>query len=327
MKHYPELIFQVEESKGVNGRSKIQIPNSKIICVVYAIFAFLMAIPTAGSNASEKLTVYTVNYPLKYFAERIAGEHAKVEFPAPPDVDPAYWMPNAKTIAGYQQADLILLNGANYAKWISKVSLHRSKMVDTSTTFKNRYITMKENITHSHGPEAAHAHESTAFTLWIDFDLAVKQAAAIVKALSRKKPELKDTFQKNYTSLEKDLVTLDQEINEIVAKNRSLPLIMSHPVYDYFARRYKLNIKSVHWEPDEVPGAEQWIELRGLLKEHPAKWMIWEGEPLVASVEKLRSMGINCIVFDPCGNVPKQGDFLSVMQENVSNLKLIFINQ
>jgi zinc transport system substrate-binding protein len=236
-------------------------------------------------------------------------------------------MPNVKTIVGYQQADLILLNGANYAKWISKVSLPRSKMVDTSSTFKNRYITMKETITHSHGPEAAHAHESTAFTLWIDFDLAVKQAAEIVKALSRKKSELKDTFQKNYTSLENDLLTLDQEINEFVAKNRSLPLIMSHPVYDYFARRYKLNIKSVHWEPDEVPGDEQWIELRGILKDHPAQWMIWEGDPIKKSVGRLKTMGIYSLVFNPCGNVPEQGDFLSVMRENVKNLRQGFQNE
>jgi len=295
--------------------------------VFIIIFASVVVCSHAAGGQSEKLTVYTVNYPLKYFAERIAGEHAKVVFPAPPDVDPAYWMPNAKTIAGYQQADLILLNGANYAKWISKVSLHRSKMVDTSATFKDQYITMKEAITHSHGPEAAHAHESTAFTLWIDFDLAVKQAAAIVKALSRKKSELKDTFQKNYTSLENDLVTLDQEINEFVAKNRSLPLIMSHPVYDYFARRYKLNIKSVHWEPDEVPGDEQWIELRGILKDHPTQWMIWESDPIKKSVERLKTMGTYSLVFNPCGNVLEQGDFLSVMRENVKNLRQVFQNE
>jgi len=295
--------------------------------VFIIIFASVVVCSHAAGGQSEKLTVYTVNYPLKYFAERIAGEHAKVVFPAPPDVDPAYWMPNAKTIAGYQQADLILLNGANYAKWISKVSLHRSKMVDTSATFKNRYITMKETITHSHGPEAAHAHESTAFTLWIDFDLAVKQAAEIVKALSRKKSELKDTFQKNYTSLENDLLTLDQEINEFVAKKRSLPLIMSHPVYDYFARRYKLNIKSVHWEPDEVPGDEQWIELRGILKDHPTQWMIWESDPIKKSVERLKTMGTYSLVFNPCGNVLEQGDFLSVMRENVKNLRQVFQNE
>ena len=38
--------------------------------------------------AGEKLTVYTVNYPLQYFAERIGGEYVEVIFPAPGDEDP-----------------------------------------------------------------------------------------------------------------------------------------------------------------------------------------------------------------------------------------------
>ena len=69
-----------------------------------------------SSIAGEQLTACVVNYPLQYFAERIGGEHINVVFPAPADVDPAYWMPDTPTITAYQQADLILLNGARYAK-------------------------------------------------------------------------------------------------------------------------------------------------------------------------------------------------------------------
>ena len=32
-------------------------------------------------------------------------------------------------------------------------------------------------------------------------------------------------------------------------------------------------------------------------------------------------MGVNSLVFDPCGNAPNQGDFLTVMQQNILNLK------
>jgi zinc transport system substrate-binding protein len=42
--------------------------------------------------------------------------------------------------------------------------------------------------------------------------------------------------------------------------------------------------------------------------------MIWEGPPLEATVEALRSMGIESVVFDPCGNTPDDGDFLSTMR-------------
>lgn len=280
----------------------------------------------SGKEAASggKLNIYTVNYPLKYFAERIAGDHATVVFPAPADVDPAYWMPDAGTIADYQRADLILLNGANYAKWVKKVSLPRSRMVDTSAKFKSQYITAHEVTTHSHGPDGAHAHESLAFTTWLDFDFAARQAKAIAKALGRKKPKLREAFQENYAALKKDLMALDGEIKSVVSKNPTLSLLASHPVYDYLSRRYGLNIRSVHWEPDEIPGTGQWLELQSILKHHPARWMIWEAAPSAETVKKLKSMGVNSLVFNPCGNVSDKGDFLTVMRKNVDNFRLAF---
>ncbi len=56
-----------------------------------------------------------------------------------------------------------------------------------SAGFKDQYIEAAEILTHSHGAEGEHAHEALAFTTWIDFSLAAKQAKAIAQALSRKK--------------------------------------------------------------------------------------------------------------------------------------------
>jgi len=277
-----------------------------------------------SSMAAEKLTVYVVNYPLQFFAERIGGEYVNVVFPAPADFDPAYWMPDTPTIAAYQQADLILLNGAGYARWVNKATLPRFRMVITSAGFKEQYIETAEIPTHSHGSEGEHAHESLAFTTWIDFSFAAKQAKAIAEALSRKRIDLRHIFQKNYVALEKDLMALDKTIKEVVSNNRARPLVVSHPVYDYFARRYGLNIRSVHWEPDDILTNEQMMELNSILKKHPAKWMIWEGNPMKQSVERLQTIGVDSLVFDPCGNTPNQGDFLSVMRQNVENLKPAF---
>jgi zinc transport system substrate-binding protein len=282
------------------------------------------ATPRAGDQDDDKLTVYAVNYPLQYFAQRIAGRHANVVFPAPADEDPAFWNPDPETIAAFQKADLILLNGAGYAKWVDKGSLPRSKTLDTSIGFKKQYIKMEGAVTHSHGAEGKHAHEDVAFTTWIDFDLARRQAGAIGEALSRMRPDLQEEFQGRFVMLAKDLKEIDQAIQEIVSANPTQPLIGSHPVYDYFSRRYGLNMKSVHWEPDEAPSEAQWAELQGMLKGHPAKWMIWEGEPMQASVDRLQAAGIHSLVFDPCGNVPDEDDFLGVMRQNVENLKKAF---
>ena len=289
-----------------------------------AIF-FMMAFGQAGkSTAAETLTVYVVNYPLKYFAKRIGGEHVQVVFPAPAEVDPAYWIPDTATIAAYQQADLILLNGAGYAGWVEKVSLPRSKLINTSRDFKDQYITIESAVSHSHGPGGAHAHEGAAFTTWIDFNLAARQAKAIADAFSRKRAGQQKIFQKNYSALARELMAIDQKIKELTSKEASMPLLGSHPVYDYFARRYGLNMQSVHWEPDEAPTDAKWAELQTLLAKHPAQWMIWEGEPMKESIQRLKAIGVDSLVFDPCGNIPDQGDFLSVMRQNVENLKPVF---
>ena len=298
--------------------------NFGIGCWLLTMVLFIFVFSAEYSAAAETLNIYVVNYPLKYFAERIGGEHVKVEFPAPPDVDPAYWNPDLGTISAFQKADMILLNGAGYAKWVAKVSLPRSKITDTSRKFKDRYITTKEAMTHSHGAAGEHAHEALAFTTWLDFELATRQAEAIALALGRKRPQLIETFQGNYKLLEADLKGLNREIEAIVSKNQATPLIVSHPVYGYFARRYGLNIVSVHWEPDQVPTDSQLHAVKEILKQHPSKWMIWEGEPLQASVDKLKTLGVDSLVFDPCGNVPTRGDFMTVMQRNVEDLRRAF---
>jgi len=291
------------------------------ILILIITFAFLVI---NSSIAAEPLTVFVVNYPLQYFTERIGGEHVNVVFSAPTDVDPAYWMPDRPTIANFQRADLILLNGAGYARWVNKVTLPRFRIVNTSAGFRDRYIEATEVITHTHGSEGDHAHEAIAFTTWIDFSLAAEHARAITAALNRKRPALRDIFETNYALLEKDLMTLDRTIKDIVSKDRTRPLVVSHPVYEYFARRYGLNIKSVHWEPDDILSNKQIMELNSLLKEHPAKWMIWEGNVMKQSAEKLKAIGVDSLVFNPCGNTPDQGDFLSVMRQNAKNLKSAF---
>jgi len=287
------------------------------------ILCAVLSAPVLASG-QNRLTIYVVNYPLQYFAQRIAGEHAEVTFPTTGDEDPALWQPTIEIIAGYQQADLILLNGANYAKWVDRVSLPQRKLVDTSASFRDHYIHVKAGTTHSHGPGGDHSHTGTAFTTWLDFNQAAEQARAIADAMTRKQPALEEVFVRNFTALEADLLALDKLIQSIVATRPDLPLMASHPVYQYFQRRYGLNLQSVMWEPGEVPGEVQWTGLERILKEHPARWMIWESEPHPQSVKRLRGMGVESIVFNPAANRPEAGDFLSVMRQNVTHLQRVF---
>lgn len=278
----------------------------------------------APDGSSDVLSVYTVNYPLQYFAERIGGEHAAVSFPAPADVDPAFWNPDPGFIARYQRADLILLNGASYAKWVSTVTLPTSKLVDTSEAFQDRYIIIKDAVVHSHGPEGKHSHEGTAFTTWLDPTLAIEQAAAIRDALVAADPEHESAFHQGFAALERDLAALDERIETAVTGGSDVLVVGSHPVYQYFARRYGLAIPSVHFEPDTYPEADGWRDLERLREDHAATWMIWEDEPIARTAAQLSEMGLASVVFDPCANRPESGDYLAVMEANAAGIESVF---
>ena len=297
-----------------------------MISLVLSIIGCKKEQPEMDDSASdEAVTVFASNYPLSYFAERISGKSEIVFFPEI-DVDPAFWEPEPADIITMQQSDIILLNGASYEKWQTAISLPKRNVVDTSKFFHDQLIVMEKAVDHAHGPSGAHSHSGTAFTTWIDLNQAAFQAKAIKDVMTRQNVSSEKVLNRNFESLIEDLKIMDTEINKIAQGYSKVPLIASHPVYQYFARRYQLDIKTVMWEPDVFPDEQMWKHLEEIVKEHSAKWMIWEAEPLPKSVAKLKEMGIESIVFDPCGNKPEQGDFLSVMKDNVSNLKKIFKN-
>ena len=277
--------------------------------------------PTHADLDGGAIKMVVSNYPLAYFAERLGGMRVHVALPMPSDEDPAFWRPDAKAIAQMQRADLIVLNGANYEKWLPKVSLPKLKQVDTSASFKDALIHVENAVTHSHGPGGMHSHSGIAFTTWLDFEQAGKQAEELAKALIRKRPELKSVIQDNLQKLSADLQSLDEQTKVIAAKLAGKPLLASHPIYQYLARRYGLNVQSVHWEPGEMPPTAEWAALGKMLESHPAHSMLWEGQPSNGIASRLKAMGVASIVFEPCANRPGFEDFFAVMKQNLLRLQ------
>lgn len=287
--------------------------------LVPAALAVLTACATI-SAADEAAVVYTVNYPLAYFAERIGGGIVTIRFPAPADVDPAFWKPDAEIVLAYQDADLIVKNGASYAKWTRLVSLPRSRQVDTSRSFSDRYLAEREML-HSHGPTGRHSHSGVAFTTWLDPEQAIAQARAIEEALSLLLPEEATSFADRADALETDLEALHRDLVDAFSAFGEQPLLASHPVYQYLARRYELDLSARLWEPNATPDAAEWRQFDAMLADRKATWMLWESEPTLATRAELDKRGIGVIVFSPCANRPRVGDYLSVMRSNVEAVR------
>jgi zinc transport system substrate-binding protein len=301
-------------------------PTTRSLGVISATFALACSAddPVREQETEREtrpLLIYSVNYPLAYFANRIGDGEVNVVFPAPPNIDPADWTPAPEDIAAFQTADLILLNGSDPTGWVQRATLPRSRMLDTSASFRDRLIELRGEIDHTHGPNGAHVDAGTARTTWLDPLLAIEQARSIADALARIRPERSASFMENFAALETDLRRLDARFTEATEAIGEEPILFSHPVYPYFERRYRVIGKSVHWEPNEPPTPKMWRELDSIRSNHPSQLMIWEATPEEETIRRLRSLGVSIFVLDPCANVPEEGDWLSVMLEGAVRLK------
>jgi len=275
-----------------------------------------IATPTATIGVVE-----VTNEPLAWVVGRLAERLVEIRFRAAESPDPAYWKPSTDDVLAMQQADLVVLNGASYERWLKEVSLPTSRLVDTTAALRDRLISVAETVTHSHGPEGKHEHTGTAFTTWLDPTLLTEQARAVEAALAAHWPAHGELFAEHFAALAADLASLDAEFEAATAPLADRHLVFSHPVYQYFQRRYGLTGDSVHFEPDVMPDETQWNGLDHLLEHGGAKWMIWEAEPIAEIGNALNERGLGVIVIAPCSTPPSDGDYLDVMRRNATALR------
>lgn len=320
------------QGAGGNGRHGRAIRRNGCGALLAALALGMMGcgeadLPGNGADAAQaedtdRLTVYVVNYPLQYFAERVGGERVEVTFPAPAEVDPAEWMPDSQTVRAYQGANVILLHGADYADWPDRVSLPTEATVNTAAAFGDRLLEVEDAYVHAHGPDGArHAHAGIASMTWLDPTLAIEHARAVKRALAERRPSHADAFAQRFDALAKELRELDTQLEQIVGAQGDRPLLASEPAYHYLEARYSLDLESLHWGPGAMPDEAQWAALDEKLEHHPASAMLWPRAPMPEVASRLAEHGIDVIVYAPSDQPPDSGDLLSVMRANVANLR------
>lgn len=275
----------------------------------------------AGSPGANSTSVYVVNYPLSYFAQRMAPAGVRVTFPVPAGIDPAFWKPPSEAVRRYQDAGLIFLNGAGYAHWTRYATLPRARVVVTARACRDTLLPAEESVRHRHGPDGPHEHSGLAFTTWLDFELAACQARRVRDALVEKFPSHRDSISSQFERLEGDLQGLHERMRKVGKALGGQAVLASHPVYQYLGDAYGVSIQSLHLEPDQVLDDDDWKVVDAILQRHSAKWMLWEGAPLSDTEAGLLKRGVTVIVFDPAGQTPSQGDLLSVMSANADGLE------
>ena len=279
----------------------------------------------SSATESKNMLVVASNYPLYFLASQIAkGVDIAPDIVLPEfEGDPAEWVPTAEQIQVIQAADVVLLNGGGAEPWLHLLTVDQHRLIDTSTNITGELIALDGAALHQHGPDGEHSHQGTAFTTWLDPKLAIEQSKSVFDSLVRLAPSGEASFRDNLATLEQQLLLLDKELIDVFAKLEDQPVIFSHPVYQYLERRFDINGRSLHWEPDQELTTAAWIDLQQMLALHAATIMIWEDRPSSQTNQRLIDSGITSVAFHTIANKPEQGDFFSAMQQNIERLSAI----
>jgi len=286
--------------------------------------------PDPGEEASSSNPViYTTFYPTTYFAEQIGGDAVEVRCPVPDDADPIFWKPQPEAIVEYQRASLIIVNGAEFEKWVATAALPRSRVVETAEGVEGGFIQM-EGITHSHGPAGEHAHEGVDGHTWLDPVNAEAQARVILEALVERFPEHEKQMRANATALNNELRTLHEALQELTPMLADVQLVASHPAYNYLARRYGWEITNLDLDPEADLSESEIAAILAELAVPPAERktvLLWESSPTPATTDALSAVGIRSVLFSPAEMIGAEEraagvDYGDIMRDNVARLRM-----
>lgn len=299
--------------------------------------ATTLALPLAGCGSEDdsKPTVVEANhenivlttfYPTTYFAQRIAGGEVPIECLVPEGEDPIFWEPDRETLQRYTNAKLIVVNGAQFEKWVTRASLPASRVVDSAASFKDRFVTFTQAVTHSHGPGGEHSHEGLDGHTWVDPRNAIDQSLAIADAMAKTWPEKSDTFEANVAGLVADLEALHTRFAEEISPNlEGVKLIASHPAYNYLSARYGWEITNLDLDPDEGLTDEAIAQINEGIGDFEGRViLLWESEP---AIDAETIYPFQNILFSPAelpvtGSVVASPDYIGIMNANIDRLRV-----
>jgi zinc transport system substrate-binding protein len=280
---------------------------------------------SVSSKEDGKWQVATSLYPFEYFVKEIGKEHVQVTNVIPVGVEPHDFELTAKDVAKLHEIDLFVYQSAGFES-IDKVanSLQDVQLVDVS-----KGIQLLDGEAHHHEDEERddHDHDEVDPHIWLDPQLAKKQAAHIRDALMKLDAKNSQDYEKNYNELAAKLDQLDQEYLQMVGKAKQKKFVTSHAAFGYLAKRYQLEQISVAGlSPSSEPSPQAVKEIIETMREHQLKYILFETLVSGKVAETIQSeVKAEMLIMNPLEGLTQEEiknneDYFSVMRKNKENL-------
>lgn len=295
-----------------------------IVIIVFGIFAVLN-FSQKSKNDNSKLTVVTTLFPLYDFAKTIGGDKVAVTLLLPPGVESHSFEPKPSDIARISEVGVFIYTGKFMEPWaediIKGASNKNLKVVDSSVGIQMI-------------PGAFHDADEPAGSkdphIWLDFDNDKIMIQTIATALLEKDPANARYYQQNANEYMNKLSALDAEYKASLSKCQSKEIVYGgHYAFGYLARRYNLEYLAAQGvSPDAEPTAQDLVRLVEQIKKYNVKYVFYEELTTPKIAETLaHETNAKMLLLNAAHNLTKENldnnvSFLSIMERNLSNLKI-----
>lgn len=214
--------------------------EKKIISGALAVITSIMLIgcgtnsdtKTTNDEGNKKVNIMVSVYPLKEFADKIAGDKAEVSCMVPDNMEPHDYEPKTKDFEALIKSDAFIYNGLGLETWVDQV---KSVIGDKEL----RIVDSSEGVEVRKEGEVIDPHS------WLSLKEAEKQAENIKDTLVEIDEDNKAYYEENYDAFVGELESLYNEYKEKFDNLSTKDFVTGHAAFGYLCRDFGLQQKSV----------------------------------------------------------------------------------
>ncbi|MFV2073935.1 MAG: metal ABC transporter solute-binding protein, Zn/Mn family [Thermoanaerobaculales bacterium] len=276
--------------------------------IVVLTMTLIAPSPSRGANVP---LIFVSIPPQKNFVEQVAGPLVRVEVLLPPGASPATYEPTPRQMASLKHAGLYLSIGVPFERrLLLKVAelIPELQIIDCRRGAK---LAPMEGHRNGKGNGA-----SLDPHIWLDPMQVKIIAGTIADGIGGLLPGAKSELNRNLGAFQEALDRVDAQVGERLAAFSGRELVVFHPAYGYFTRRYGLRQLAVEVE-GKAPSARQLAELARVVRDSGQTTIFAQPQFSGAAANTIaEALGLAVVELDPLAE--KYLENLLTMSERIS---------
>jgi len=279
------------------------------LALLAAVLVLAGCAPAAQGTGPVQVAVSIA--PLADMVRQIGGERVTVVQLVPAGSSVHTYEPTPRQVQFVARAQLLVLNGVGLEYWAPKV-------IDAAANPKLHVVDTSQGLPllEESGEEGGNPH------LWLDPELAMRQAERVRDGLIAVDPDHADLYRQNAERYIGTLKALDAEIQAETAGWTHRRFVAFHSAWVYFARRYGLEqVAAIEPFPGREPSPEWLASIVGIVRDAGVPVVFAEPQlPPRAAQAVAGEAGAKVLTLDPLGGVPGRSTYAEMMRYNVSQM-------